>query len=214
MGYRTDLIGRASHSEVQSFLRRTCTHLSLDNQRLSIDDILLPEYHPSVARVLDHARACPFMEQPHSPKRARWMDDNISRVGLDQWLSNRLHVADDLLDAFPGFKLLRPRHLDCLMTAGIELPTDEPIIANVNGSTQYLSISEGHFPTITPKGIFFLCDRVRQPYLIFLLSCVHYLYCLDCSVFYGALCCSVCYCALSSYCSNQCMYQSSSINHH
>ena len=163
MGYRDDLCGQASHADVQEFLKAKTALLAHGNTSISVDDVLLPEHHPTIARTLEHARAAPMMQQQHSAKRVKWQDDNISRLGLDTWLTNRLHVPDDLLEAYPGFKLLNPRQRDCLMTAGVELPTEKPIVANVMSSTQYLSVSNGHFPTITPKGIFFLCNRVRQP---------------------------------------------------
>ena len=168
MGYRTDMSGGATPSDIQGFLRATTTCLSKGNKRIGMNDVLLKEWDPSVARFLERARVAPVIESTGS-KRMKWAEDNIERVGLDQWLSQRLHMADDMLQAFPGCKFLRPRHLDCLSTAGIDLPTEQNIVANVQGSTQYLSVSHDIFPTITPKGIFFLCNRVRQPYLIFCL---------------------------------------------
>ena len=166
MGFRTDMAKQASTSDIQQFLRTTTKQLATANNSIGVNDVLLKEWDPSVARMLERARDAPVITQS-STKRIKWQEDNIERVGLDQWLSCRLHMAEDMLETFPGCKYLRPRHIDCLSTAGIELPTEKCVIANVNGSAQYLSISRNIFPTITPKGIFFLCNRVRQPYLIF-----------------------------------------------
>ena len=164
MGIRRDLVPTFSELDVTNFLLEVVDRTSKGNPRLSLNDVLLQEYHPSVAKVLDNAAVAPVAE-PNPTKRLKWCSDNIDKLGVDVWLTNRLHVPEDMLIAHPGFKMLSQRQMDCLMARGLHLPTEQQIIANTNDSTDHMTITQDHIGTITPKGIYFMCDRVRQSYV-------------------------------------------------
>ena len=166
MGARRDTFtGKLTESEVEQLFHTITTNLSQPpNVRLSLGDVLLAETHPAIARMLDLASAAPEClseGRANSAKRVKWASDHIDMVGVDQWIDNRLHIDEQLLQMYPGFKLLTSRQLDLALTRGISLPTENDVCLNLSQTAHFATLSKGYTSTITPKGWFFLCNRVR-----------------------------------------------------
>ena len=143
---------------VKIYLNQMMDLIGSNNQPLHMDDVLLSEADPAVQR---HLGVCENFRH-RKTSAIEWMEQRISSVG-ESWFDSEFDIVDPETAAlYPEYKTLTYRQLDLLRYSNVSLPSYPCQILDINNSATFGGATTiGYIGACTPKGQFFMSDRVR-----------------------------------------------------